>query len=108
MTSSRVTLTLTLALMLTGTPYYSYVSAETLCSYPGPDMSPDGLTLKDFFVEAIEAPEIGEFFLISFILSSSPENPRITFTEKGVFIACLLYTSPSPRDRQRSRMPSSA
>ena len=22
--------------------------------------------------------------------------------------ACLLYTSPSPRDRQRSRMPSSA
>ena len=25
-----------------------------------------------------------------------------------VFIACLLYTSPSPRDRQKSRMPSSA
>ena len=23
-------------------------------------------------------------------------------------IACLLYTSPSPRDRQKSRMPSSA
>ena len=25
-----------------------------------------------------------------------------------VFTACLLYTSPSPRDRTRSRMPSSA
>ena len=24
------------------------------------------------------------------------------------FCACLLYTSPSPRDRQKSRMPSSA
>ena len=24
------------------------------------------------------------------------------------FIPCLLYTSPSPRDRQKSRMPSSA
>ena len=24
------------------------------------------------------------------------------------YIACLLYTSPSPRDRTRSRMPSSA
>ena len=24
------------------------------------------------------------------------------------FISCLLYTSPSPRDRQKSRMPSSA
>ena len=27
--------------------------------------------------------------------------------EEGVY-ACLLYTSPSPRDRTRSRMPSSA
>ena len=26
----------------------------------------------------------------------------------GMLIACLLYTSPSPRDRQKSRMPSSA
>ena len=25
-----------------------------------------------------------------------------------IFIGCLLYTSPSPRDRTRSRMPSSA
>ena len=24
------------------------------------------------------------------------------------FLSCLLYTSPSPRDRTRSRMPSSA
>ena len=29
--------------------------------------------------------------------------------EKGeCFYTCLLYTSPSPRDRQKSRMPSSA
>ena len=26
----------------------------------------------------------------------------------GIFMVCLLYTSPSPRDRTRSRMPSSA
>ena len=26
----------------------------------------------------------------------------------GMAITCLLYTSPSPRDRQKSRMPSSA
>ena len=26
----------------------------------------------------------------------------------GLYIYCLLYTSPSPRDRQKSRMPSSA
>ena len=28
--------------------------------------------------------------------------------EEGIFYLCLLYTSPSPRDRTRSRMPSSA
>ena len=28
--------------------------------------------------------------------------------EKSLTISCLLYTSPSPRDRTRSRMPSSA
>ena len=28
-------------------------------------------------------------------------------TKRGVYV-CLLYTSPSPRDRQKSRMPSSA
>ena len=28
--------------------------------------------------------------------------------KSGAWYACLLYTSPSPRDRTRSRMPSSA
>ena len=36
----------------------------------------------------------------------------VTFEEDGQrldkWINCLLYTSPSPRDRTRSRMPSSA
>ena len=29
-------------------------------------------------------------------------------TSDTITIGCLLYTSPSPRDRQKSRMPSSA
>ena len=33
---------------------------------------------------------------------------RVVDNQNGGFIACLLYTSPSPRDRTRSRMPSSA
>ena len=28
--------------------------------------------------------------------------------KQGKYYICLLYTSPSPRDRQKSRMPSSA
>ena len=46
-----------------------------------------------------------------------PENYKIVLDNKDNFhlnkffykqIGCLLYTSPSPRDRQKSRMPSSA
>ena len=33
------------------------------------------------------------------------DDPILEATRKFV---CLLYTSPSPRDRQKSRMPSSA
>ena len=38
------------------------------------------------------------------------EGANITYTvdAKEAFTGCLLYTSPSPRDRTRSRMPSSA
>ena len=32
----------------------------------------------------------------------------LTFVDATLTITCLLYTSPSPRDRQKSRMPSSA
>ena len=32
----------------------------------------------------------------------------IAMDHARVFDTCLLYTSPSPRDRQKSRMPSSA
>ena len=37
-------------------------------------------------------------------------NPQgMAINENGdIYITCLLYTSPSPRDRQKSRMPSSA
>ena len=28
--------------------------------------------------------------------------------QKGIALTCLLYTSPSPRDKRQSRMPSSA
>ena len=38
-----------------------------------------------------------------------PFNDAIFITGKeGGMYTCLLYTSPSPRDRTRSRMPSSA
>ena len=46
-------------------------------------------------------------------LASEDQDSIVSFTidDNGLpseYIACLLYTSPSPRDRTRSRMPSSA
>ena len=36
------------------------------------------------------------------------EGPFETFYDNGQLYSCLLYTSPSPRDKRQSRMPSSA
>ena len=36
------------------------------------------------------------------------ERGKIPNSQPDVDLPCLLYTSPSPRDRQKSRMPSSA
>ena len=36
------------------------------------------------------------------------EKGDISGDKRGKYRLCLLYTSPSPRDRQKSRMPSSA
>ena len=46
-------------------------------------------------------------------LYSTPEDALLTIQTLGTdanarYMVCLLYTSPSPRDRTRSRMPSSA
>mgnify|MGYP000104964717 CR=1 FL=1 len=42
------------------------------------------------------------------ILISVAMVSRIAKAFQDYFSSCLLYTSPSPRDRQKSRMPSSA
>eukprot|EP01017_Pseudomicrothorax_dubius_P008969 TRINITY_DN1298_c0_g1_i5.p1 TRINITY_DN1298_c0_g1~~TRINITY_DN1298_c0_g1_i5.p1 ORF type:complete len:190 (+),score=28.11 TRINITY_DN1298_c0_g1_i5:324-893(+) len=39
---------------------------------------------------------------------SKPFSEETLYQKLNLFISCLLYTSPSPRDRQKSRMPSSA
>ena len=37
-----------------------------------------------------------------------PFNARSETVEENKLFSCLLYTSPSPRDKRQSRMPSSA
>ena len=47
---------------------------------------------------------IGTIMLMSQLLGY--EN--VGYARRGLFSGCLLYTSPSPRDVEESRMPSSA
>ena len=82
-------------------------------------VNPHITTLEDFnsqYKESIHNPS--SFFLkkaISYISwfkepnighNGNFEEPK--WFEDGILNICLLYTSPSPRDRTRSRMPSSA
>ena len=41
-------------------------------------------------------------------LESMPRNSSRIRYRNRCFLSCLLYTSPSPRDKRQSRMPSSA
>ena len=45
---------------------------------------------------------------IAAIQSANPGLGWWVYAGQVLYIPCLLYTSPSPRDRTRSRMPSSA
>ena len=45
----------------------------------------------------------GQYLKSTFVINDSQPNQRFIIPNN-----CLLYTSPSPRDRTRSRMPSSA
>ena len=47
---------------------------------------------------------------VEFIADNLPKevSMRVTHDEVRLLLSCLLYTSPSPRDKRPSRMPSSA
>ena len=50
-----------------------------------------------------------QIYILGFDYQGHAREPRgKSFQFNNIFKDCLLYTSPSPRDRTRSRMPSSA
>ena len=90
-----------------------YVEVETI----GETLSADEVfgtveavkTVSDLFL-----PVAGEILEFNESLEDNPENVNSDPYSSGWMIKmkvsniCLLYTSPSPRDMRRSRMPSSA
>ena len=65
-------------------------------------VNPFGTRTTEFFNWGIQGFNGGRLQELKEIIDSG--RPAVL----GLFKACLLYTSPSPRDRTRSRMPSSA
>ena len=51
-------------------------------------------------------------FYVLFLVTQNNGDYNLNFKDypikKGTLFTCLLYTSPSPRDKRQSRMPSSA
>ena len=69
-----------------------------------------GLTDKEIryrqrYLDLVMNPEVRASFVRR---SQVIQTIREVLVEEGFLEVCLLYTSPSPRDRTRSRMPSSA
>ena len=65
---------------------------------------PSEKTLADGSTRALDDPFCGLVFKVQAGMDKAHRD-RIAFVR---VCSCLLYTSPSPRDRQKSRMPSSA
>ena len=68
----------------------------------------DNTNLKKYTLEAAENYEVSDYL---YQVEAYFEEVGFLVNKKYVdidVIVCLLYTSPSPRDRQKSRMPSSA
>ena len=76
------------------------------------DSEPQILTVyndDDIPTISLTIPSLGDFSTLSdtvAVIVEASDESGIDFI--SLFIDCLLYTSPSPRDRQKSRMPSSA
>ena len=69
----------------------------------------NGLELEDPRL-VVQGPE-GQMGFARGICQTGVENPTYIKFDSYIFVSpsnCLLYTSPSPRDSFRSRMPSSA
>ena len=67
-------------------------------------------TLEDIVNRVQIATQKGQSEVIADAVLGAVEEPELNVRDalELYFDNCLLYTSPSPRDRQKSRMPSSA
>ena len=94
----------------TGVYFYSWYS-DAAMTIPIGQLTPDAINLAtgDYFVKVMD---INGCMITGSVILTQPVALDATITSQTNVLcysnSCLLYTSPSPRDRTRSRMPSSA
>ena len=64
--------------------------------------------MKSVHIDEVVVYERGKHFTEGQFRDEFGDEVEYPMISIGMFRGCLLYTSPSPRDRTRSRMPSSA
>ena len=107
LTATSASETLILTGLIPDTKYKWKVRSN--CSVTPIDNSPYTTVLESFKTLPLRASEMPSNV---FSIFPNPATENITvelnYNSNAQFEICLLYTSPSPRDRTRSRMPSSA
>ena len=75
---------------------------------PLPKVNLNNPGVKKFFILILPALIAGGIAQINLLVDTIFASLLVTGSPTWLYVSCLLYTSPSPRDRTRSRMPSSA
>ena len=76
-------------------PAYAWINGKLLLSYQIAPVDGGGCALLLF-------KDVSDASIFPLNVEGISEN------KSGPYVPCLLYTSPSPRDKRQSRMPSSA
>ena len=71
-------------------------------------IDPDNLHDESLKIPQLHSKYYTLYNTITLLRERAREQYNKVKLERHNFYTCLLYTSPSPRDRQKSRMPSSA
>ena len=66
------------------------------------------MNLSDLVIALRPEVQPGESLNIKIVREGKEKMQGIGYLDDGTMVVCLLYTSPSPRDKTVSRMPSSA
>ena len=80
------------------------MNIDTTGPRPALDLDDPGLSLTD---PQKQAMQIDQELLVT-AGAGAGKTHTLSLRYVALLLDCLLYTSPSPRDRQKSRMPSSA